>query len=280
MLENESLNGSEESNSQTTTEQASTATDQPNTPNTDAATVLKNLEDFKRTTLSEERNARLRIERQLQETQRQLELARQNTVAQTPITEEDSKKFFEAPHAETRRIVKEVLEQSAKPLLEEIRSSNNENKYDKLKEKFSKHPKVGDLVSRYGDYIDQAMTGMEVNDQSMLAAITQVSGMLSLGMIEDRPVASNAPVSEPQKAPETKKAPVSQQPLPSTLSPSAPPAPAPRSQTKAPELTETDLAAMRIYGWNPKDPASVADYLAFRDHDGPVDSLLDIGKKK
>jgi hypothetical protein len=265
MLEGE--NATETSETQNT-EQTPASTEI--TPPIDAATVLKNLETFKQTELGSERRARLAAEDRARKAEEQLELARQNTVATQPSKEESSQAFFQKPHEETRNIVRDELKKVAGPLIDELRADRKESAYDKIKLKFKSHPKVGDLVSTYEDLVDQAMQGVDPTDQNMLAAITQVSGLINLEMVPKRTSTTEKP-----KVSETPKV------LPSSLPASSPPPPAPKSsESKQPEITETDRAAMKIYGWNVNDPASVADYFAFKNHDGDVDSLLEIGKKK
>lgn len=237
--------------------------------------VAKLLNDFKAEIVTPIQQQNQQLMRQNQQLARQLELAQQNTVAATdPLANvpDDPAEFHKSPKQHTKTIVREELKAMIDPLANELRADKQSSALDRSLDKYENHPKLGAFVKAHRDDLMTAMNGVPVDDGNLLAAIAQVRGAVEFNLIPSRMTAPT-PTPTPNNQP-----PVSKE-LPASLNPSTPPTPKPPVNNGPKPLTETDVMAMKIGGWDPKNPAHVKEYRQFNESPSQnVSDWMDYGK--
>lgn len=178
-----------------------------------------------------------------------------------PVREASSDEFFQNPAVHTRKLIKEELESTVAPLIEQFRNMQKTDAYSQLKAKFKANPTFANAFANpeIENYIDQAMRSNEPTDANMQATIFAVMGAHSMGMF-------GAPTNNPTPAPTM----TSSKPTPPNVKPSPP---APPVRTNDPKVRPLDEHEKRIckehFGGN------AAEYLKWKDMD-PRDVVGDV----
>jgi len=200
-----------------------TSTDPPQDPPTKTAEQLQ-IEEYQR-----KEQAYLQRQRDQDARLTQLSGVVEKLVAEksapTPLTpEEDAKEFYRDP----RKVIREVMEETVKPLNEFKDGYKADNVYTRLKTQYKADPRFAAYFQRPGfeDMVDRvvnqsAQNGTTISEMFVESVLTHTAGQIAVGTVQmPDPIAdANLQNTPPQPG----VPPVDTREIPPYLQPSAPP---------------------------------------------------------
>lgn len=191
--------------------------------------------------------------------------------------EEEAKEFYKDP----KKVIREVMQETVKPLNEFKDEYQGTNAYTRLKNQFKSDPRFAQYFNRPGfeQMVDQVVSqsqqnGIAISEQFVESVYTHAAGQIAVGTVQmPDPIAdANRQGTPPQETP-----PVDNRQIPPYLAPSAPPMRKPTSDgPKRRQLTENEDRIRR------ENKMSIEEWWAWMDEDSKnvVDSQIGISQEK
>ncbi len=199
--------------------------------------------------------------------------------APPPTTpEEDAKDFYRDP----KRVIREVMEETVKPLNEFKNTFEGDSAYSRLKTNYKADPRFTSYFQRPGfeQMIDQVISqsqknGVTISNEFVESVLTHTAGQIAVGTVQmPDPIAD---ANRDPNNPTPENPPVDNRMIPPYLQPSAPPSVQHRNEApKRRQLNENEDRIRRENG------QSLEDWWSFMEMDSKdvVDSRVGIPEKK
>lgn len=196
------------------------------------------------------------------------QLEAQQQQKQEPELTPDAQKnrFFNEPMT----VLREEIQKTIAPLVQFTQTFQNQQVYDKIKNRFRVDPRFKDIFPSVESTVDHIMSQSEVTEQNVNAAVLSAIGMYTTGLIPTTNQQTSSRSAAPQNPQSQQKRDVV---TPPHLRPAAPASPSGEKKKEGRELTENERRLARASKMTDEqylnfidvDPSSVATYKGDKD---------------